>query len=89
MLHKFLLKFRSDEDGATTVDWVVLTAALVGLSAAVLSQVAAGSLDISDDVENCLDFDIPHFTMGGRGGNDRSYVEQLEKAAQWCSDGNH
>ena len=31
-----LREFLRDEDGATTVDWVVLTAAIVGLAAAVV-----------------------------------------------------
>jgi len=31
---KFLKKFSKDEDGAVTVDWVVLTAAVVGLAIA-------------------------------------------------------
>ena len=29
---KFIKNFRKDEDGAVTVDWVVLTAAVVGLA---------------------------------------------------------
>lgn len=29
---KFLKKFRTEEDGAVTVDWVVLTASVVGLA---------------------------------------------------------
>jgi len=33
---KFARKIRNEEDGAVTVDWVVLTAAVVGLSAAAL-----------------------------------------------------
>lgn len=32
-------KFRSDESGAVTVDWVVLTAAIVGLGIAVVAAV--------------------------------------------------
>lgn len=32
-------KFRSDESGAVTVDWVVLTAAIVGLGVLVVSTV--------------------------------------------------
>ncbi|WP_417719842.1 hypothetical protein [Salipiger sp.] len=32
MLH-FLSNFRRDETGAVTVDWVVITAAVVGMSA--------------------------------------------------------
>ena len=31
---KFINTFRKDEDGAVTVDWVVLTAAVVGLAIA-------------------------------------------------------
>ncbi len=31
---KFIKNFRKDEDGAVTVDWVVLTAAIVGLAIA-------------------------------------------------------
>ncbi|MGJ8605062.1 MAG: Flp family type IVb pilin [Marivita sp.] len=30
----FIKNFRNDEDGAVTVDWVVLTAAVVGLAIA-------------------------------------------------------
>ncbi|MGY3437702.1 MULTISPECIES: Flp family type IVb pilin [unclassified Marinovum] len=31
---KFIKNFRQDENGAVTVDWVVLTAAIVGLAIA-------------------------------------------------------
>lgn len=39
---KFLKKFRKNEDGAVTVDWVVLTAAVVGLGVAGVSTVQGG-----------------------------------------------
>ena len=39
---KIAKTFRNDEDGAVTVDWVVLTAAIVGLGIAVLSTVSGG-----------------------------------------------
>ncbi|SEN36999.1 hypothetical protein SAMN04488003_11444 [Loktanella fryxellensis] len=35
----FLKNFRNDEDGAVTVDWVVLTAAIVALGLLVGTQV--------------------------------------------------
>jgi Flp pilus assembly pilin Flp len=35
----FLKTFRKDEDGAVTVDWVVLTAAVVGLAIAAYSVI--------------------------------------------------
>jgi Flp pilus assembly pilin Flp len=31
-MFEFINRFRADEDGAVTVDWVVLTAAVVGMS---------------------------------------------------------
>ncbi len=43
----FIKNFRNDEDGAVTVDWVVLTAAIVGLGIAVLTTVGKGTVDRS------------------------------------------
>ena len=40
-------RFLKAEDGAVTVDWVVLTAAVVGLGIAVITSVADGALDHS------------------------------------------
>jgi Flp pilus assembly pilin Flp len=34
--------FRRDEAGAVTVDWVVLTAAIVGIAIAVISTIKTG-----------------------------------------------
>ena len=39
---KFIKKFRKEEEGAVTVDWVVLTAAVVGLGVAGVSTVVTG-----------------------------------------------
>ena len=36
-------RFRKDEDGAVTVDWVVLTAAVVGLAIAAYSTIETNS----------------------------------------------
>lgn len=41
MLTKLLLRLRGDEDGAVTVDWVVLTAAVVIM--------AIGAITVLDD----------------------------------------
>lgn len=35
----FLASFRKDENGAVTVDWVVLTAAVVGMAIAAYSAI--------------------------------------------------
>ncbi len=38
-MKKFLNIFMKDEDGAVTVDWVVLTAAIVGIALAVVAVI--------------------------------------------------
>jgi Flp pilus assembly pilin Flp len=50
----FIKNFRDDEDGAVTVDWVVLTAAIVGLGIAVLSTVGAGTSALADKISSTL-----------------------------------
>jgi Flp pilus assembly pilin Flp len=46
----FIKNFRADEDGAVTVDWVVLTAAIVGLGIAVLTTVSQGAETLATDI---------------------------------------
>lgn len=47
-------KFYRDEAGAVTVDWVVLTAAIVFLGAGVAILVRTGAVDLSDRVGTTL-----------------------------------
>jgi len=42
--------FARDEDGAVTVDWVVLTAAIVGLGMVVMTTVGGGITGLGDAV---------------------------------------
>ena len=55
-MFNFIKKFRNDEEGAVTVDWVVLTAAIVGLGVAAITSVSGGidslAESISSGVEN-------------------------------------
>jgi Flp pilus assembly pilin Flp len=46
--------FTNDESGAVTVDWVVLTAAIVGLGIAVLTAVAGSIGNVTDAIESDL-----------------------------------
>ena len=46
--------FLKDESGAVTVDWVVLTAAVVGLGIAVLTSVSGGTTDLADAISGEL-----------------------------------
>ncbi|MAQ86204.1 Flp family type IVb pilin [Psychromarinibacter sp. S121] len=47
-------RFRADEDGAVTVDWVVLTAAIVGLGIAVLTTVGGATDDYGQTIGSHL-----------------------------------
>lgn len=40
--------FYTDDDGAVTVDWVVLTAAIVGLCVLIASAMQDGALGLAD-----------------------------------------
>ncbi|MEC7760781.1 MAG: hypothetical protein VX874_02560 [Pseudomonadota bacterium] len=53
-LFKLANKFRAEEDGAVTVDWVVLTAAIVGLGIAVLTSVSGGTTSLADTISSEL-----------------------------------
>jgi len=46
--------FAKDESGAVTVDWVVLTAALVGIGVTMMSTIRAGIEDAVTDIRNEL-----------------------------------
>ena len=46
--------FAADESGAVTVDWVVLTAAIVGLGIAVVASVRTGTTSVADLIEDSL-----------------------------------
>jgi Flp pilus assembly pilin Flp len=55
----FIKNFRNDEDGAVTVDWVVLTAAIVLLGAAIAATVRTGAADLAGDIQTSLtDFEV-------------------------------
>ena len=54
-----LRKFMQSEDGAVTVDWVVLTAAIIGLGLAVMVLIAAGTTNVSAGVGASLNAGEP------------------------------
>ncbi len=51
---KMFNQFINDESGAVTVDWVVLTAAIVGLGIAVLTSVSGGTTDLANSISGEL-----------------------------------
>jgi Flp pilus assembly pilin Flp len=53
-LFKLANKFSKDESGAVTVDWVVLTAALVGIALVVINTIRGGINNASTDIRDQL-----------------------------------
>lgn len=50
--------FRKGQDGVVTVDWVVLTAAVVGLGIAAMAVVRGGVVDLSGNIAKALNEDV-------------------------------
>ena len=55
----FIKKFFASESGAVTVDWVVLTAAVVGLAIAAYTSIETNTLSLSDSVANAMAGETP------------------------------
>ena len=51
----FIKNFRNDESGAVTVDWVVLTAAVVGLAVAAYTSISDGATGLTSETASYLD----------------------------------
>ena len=52
-------KFAKDESGAVTVDWVVLTAAIVGIAIAVIAIIRTGVEATATEINTVLTNQIP------------------------------
>lgn len=50
----FIKNFRKDEDGAVTVDWVVLTAAVVGLAIAAYGTISTNTQTLIGTAANAV-----------------------------------
>ena len=57
---KFIKNFRNDEDGAVTVDWVVLTAAVVGLAVAAYTSIEDGAKGLTANTSTFLGSQNPN-----------------------------
>jgi len=51
----FIKNFRKDDSGAVTVDWVVLTAAVVGLAVAAYTSINTGATTLTGNTSTFLD----------------------------------
>jgi Flp pilus assembly pilin Flp len=61
---KVVARFLNEEEGAVTVDWVVLTAAVVGLAIAAYGAIETGATDLTGKTSTYLKAQDP-----AAGGN--------------------
>ncbi len=54
-LFELAKNFRNDESGAVTVDWVVLTAAVVALAIGVLAGVTTATDDLATEIKDAVE----------------------------------
>tara|TARA_R110002096_G_scaffold34375_6_gene98138 strand:- start:256 stop:462 length:207 start_codon:yes stop_codon:yes gene_type:complete len=55
----FIKNFKNDESGAVTVDWVVLTAAVVGLAVAAYTSIQTGASDLTTKTNSYMGTQTP------------------------------
>lgn len=55
----FIKNFRKNEDGAVTVDWVVLTAAVVALAGAAYTSIQSGASNLTSSTGSFLGTKAP------------------------------
>ena len=53
-MYKFIRRFSRDEDGAVTVDWVVLTALIIGIGSALYLAIASATNSYGGNVNTAL-----------------------------------
>ena len=61
----YIKNFRNDEDGAVTVDWVVLTAAVVALAGAAYTSISGGTSALTSSTASALTGVTVADPMGG------------------------
>jgi Flp pilus assembly pilin Flp len=54
MIRLKIVRFLDNDSGAITVDWVVLTAAIVGIAVTVVGVISAGVLEAASDISFVL-----------------------------------
>ena len=54
-MKRFLLRFRKNENGAISVEWVVLTAAMVGFLLAIMSTLGADAKQKARDTSSYIE----------------------------------
>jgi hypothetical protein len=79
-------RFTADESGAVTVDWVVLTAGLVGLGLATMGVISGGVGALTGNVNSVLGGDIVETSFGGAADVAEEPYVALTRGFEWGQD---
>ena len=71
--------FKNDESGAVTVDWVVLTAAIVGIGMSVIAAVSTGVKSASEEIDGGLEV-ASAFKFSFDGSDSMTFEDYLTAA---------
>ena len=78
-----MIDFLNDESGAVTVDWVVLTAASIGMGVAVTTSVGNGVKDLADRIAADLSNTTLQLPVDPGGGGVAAFSYSALDAANW------
>ena len=81
-----LKQWVNDDSGAVTVDWVVLTAAVVGLGLASVAAVSTGAVSLGDGIDSALG-DASVAALASLGDGTADTVRTLLSVSQETYDG--
>lgn len=79
MFRKFFLleRFGRDDSGAVTVDWVVLTAGIVGLTITLLAQISGGTTGLGSKIAQALGgIEVTEVLSGSESNAATHYFDQ-------------
>lgn len=75
-----LRRFKRDENGAVTVDWVLLTGALVALGMSVMFQVGSGAEEQAQKTNRCMKITRNQLF----NDNGKTHQERMARAQRNC-----
>lgn len=76
-----IARFFADTCGAVVVDWVILTAAIAGISIAVASVASDGLQNSSRDIKRCMKIQGKMWTKD----NNATYQKRLKRIKRRCA----
>ncbi|SFR44668.1 hypothetical protein [Litoreibacter janthinus] len=80
-LRRAVARFSKDTSGSAVVDWVLLTAAIAGISIAVGTTINTGMENASTDIKRCMKIQGNLWTKD----NGDDYAKRMKRIENRCS----